>query len=96
MGAEEKIPKIDKNNFTHGKKVQPTKQKTTHRRERDEKLYLGREAWAGARGPRWGCSLGGVGVAGNLGQHLPCRGWWLDNGYRRCQSTISRSEQTVK
>lgn len=52
--------------------------------------HLCREAWTGTRGPSWSCSLGRVGVTRNLGQHLPCRRWWLDNGYRRGQTTIPR------
>lgn len=53
------------------KKVQTNKQNT--KVQTDKKLYLGREAWTCARGPSWGCSLGRVGMAGNLGQYLPCR-----------------------
>lgn len=71
-GGKEKEPKIN-NNLIHGKKPNQPHKKKQYTGQIDEKLYLGREAWTGTRGPSWGCPLGGVGVAGNLGQHLPCR-----------------------
>lgn len=66
------------------------------RPQQTKTTYLGREAWSGTRGPSWSCSLGRVGVTRNLGQHLPCRRWRLDNGHRRAQTTIPRNKQTGK
>jgi len=71
QGSQEKTFKIDNNNFTYGKSL-TNQTNNKYKGQTDEKVYLGREAWAGARGPSWGCSLGRIGVAGNLGQHLPC------------------------
>lgn len=58
-------------NLPVGKKTPPNKKQ--HTGQIHERLYLGREAWTGTRGPSWSCSLGRVGVTRNLGQHLPCR-----------------------